>query len=94
MPAINITEAVERLTTSTAQISELHDLLSTVGETLCDRDVVIAIASDAVLADDAFAAFELLSLDIQRLQRRLTSVRELSQEIDRLADPLMLADVR
>ena len=90
----NITEAVGRLSTSTSQIDQLHETLSTVGDTLCDRDVVIAIASDAVLADDAFAAIERLSKAVERLEHRLSSVRELSQQIDRLADPLMLGEVR
>jgi uncharacterized protein YabE (DUF348 family) len=77
------TTFVEQVNATAAQVTELLEALSVM---LCDREAVINIATDAVLAEETYA-------QVTALVARLSQVRELSQTIDRLADPMLMSEV-
>lgn len=89
-PTYTPVQLVERVTETSREMRALLDSLTNI---LCDREAVVAIASDALLAGQACDQIEEISNLIGTVRIRLESTRELSRAIDRLADPLLLRNV-
>lgn len=83
----------ETITSAAARLEELRGELLTVGESLADREVMVALADDAVLTEELADAVRGLLQVGTAVRDRLSSVARLSAQIDELADPLMIAEV-
>lgn len=103
MPVRNATDTTETTEVSdpaaliasvTETVTAVTEMLTTLATTLGNREAVIAIASDGMLADEAHRSVEGLDPILRRVRERIGQVRELSATIDRLADPMLLQEIR
>lgn len=90
-------ETSDPRTTITALVeaaSGVNGQLDGVVTMLCSRDTVLAVATDAVMADEAYESIRALHTIASQALARLERVKELASTIDRLADPLLINDIR
>ena len=84
----------EHLRSVAERTKELNSDLLALGNSLFQRDSVMQLASDAVVATDLAEAIGVLLTSVSRISDRLGEVQRLAMTLDRLVDPQLLETVR
>ncbi|MBX7068122.1 MAG: hypothetical protein K1X38_01935 [Microthrixaceae bacterium] len=95
MPStINDIEPAEVVAGIASQLGSVSESMTAVYEMLCQRPVLLAIALEPELVDDADQAVRDATRLMVDVSDRLAQVKTLASEIDRLADPLLIGRVQ